>query len=50
MPFSTNVEYSGLGDLQNKGVHEFYSKIQETVVNTGKEQQGEIKLADVANV
>ena len=46
VPFSTNVEYSGLGDLQNKGVHEFYNKIQEYIVSTGKEQQGEIKLAD----
>ena len=27
VPFSTNVEYSGLGGLQNKGIHKFYSKI-----------------------
>jgi len=46
VPFSTNVEYRELGGLQNKGIHKFYSKIQETVVNTGKEQQGEIKLAN----
>ncbi|MBR5516675.1 MAG: hypothetical protein IKU53_01765, partial [Firmicutes bacterium] len=45
VPFSTNVEYSELGGLQNKGIHKLYSKIQDTVVNTGKEQQGEIKLA-----
>ena len=42
VPFSTNVEYSELGDLQNKDVHEFYNKMQEYVVSTCKEQQGEI--------
>ena len=26
VPFSTNVEYSELGGLQNKGIHKFYSK------------------------
>ena len=46
VPFSTNVEYSELGGLQNKGIHKFYGKIQETVVNTGKEQQGKVKLSD----
>ena len=46
VPFSTNVEYSGLGDLQNKGIHKFYNKMQESVVSTGKEQQGKVKLSD----
>ncbi len=46
VPFSTNIEYSELGGLQNNGIHKFYNTIQESVVSTGKEQQGKIKLSD----
>ena len=49
VPYYTQLKYEGLGGLQDKKIHAFYNDIQQRVVESGKKEQGKIKLAEYIN-
>ena len=46
IPYSTELEYTELNNLQNKEIHKFYNDIQNNVLESGTEIQGKLNLSE----
>lgn len=46
VPYYTQLKYDALEGLQEKGIHDFYNEIQQSVRKNGLEKKGKIRLKD----